>query len=262
MGEQPAAVGRRLGEVQRAFAAHIRDPLGQPRPADVEERRIAVYRELVFDNVASLLATTFPVTHAILDDGPWERLIRGFFIHHRCTTPLFHELGQEFLAYLQDVRAGDPQDPPFLLELAHYEWVELALDISEDEPDPTLTDPNGDLLAGTPVVSPLAWNLNYRFPVHRIGPDHQPAAPDPEPTCLVVYRTRQGQVEFLEINAVTQRLLQLLQEDPDATGLETLTRIAQELSHPRPEQVIEAGRQLCADLRRRNILLGTRRSRP
>ena len=259
MVEQPASTGGRFCDVQRIFAAHIRDPQGQPRPAGVDEGRMALYRDLIFGNVASLLATNFPVTRQILDDEHWEQLVRGFFIHHRCTTPLFHELAQEFLAYLQEVRTGDLQDPPFLLELAHYEWVELALDISDTEPNPTLADPNGNLLTGVPVVSPLAWNLTYRFPVHRIGPEHQPDAPPPESTHLVVYRTRQGQVEFLEINAVTQRLLQLLKEEPAPAGLDALTRIARELRHPRPAQVIEAGRGLLGDLRRRDILLGTRR---
>jgi hypothetical protein len=259
MVEQPVYTGGRFSDVQRAFAAHIRDPEAQPRPAGVEERRMAVYRELIFGNVASLLGTNFPVTRQILDGEHWERLVRGFFIHHRCTTPLFHELGQEFLAYLQEVRTENPQDPPFLLELAHYEWVELALDISDNEPDPTLADPNGDLLTEAPVVSPLAWNLTYRFPVHRIGPGHLPDAAPPESTRLVVYRTRRGQVEFLEINAVTQRLLQLLKEEPAPTGLDALTCIARELRHPRAQQVIEAGRGLLVDLRRRDILLGTRR---
>jgi len=220
---------------------------------------MAVYRELVFNNVDSLLAAGFPVTRQTLDGAHWVELVRGFFVQHRCTTPLFHELGQEFLAYLQEVREVNRQDPPFLLELAHYEWVELALQISEDEPDPTLADPNGDLLAGAPVISPLAWPLSYRFPVHRIGPAHQPQTPPAEPTRLVVYRSRQGLVEFLEVNAATQRLLQLVQDDPSASGLQHLSRIAEELRHPRPSQVIGAGRELLADLRRRNVLLGSRR---
>jgi uncharacterized protein len=258
MVEQPAFKGGRLASLQRAFAAHIRDPASQPRPAGVEERRMAVYRELVFNNVASLLAANFPVIRGVLDDDRWDGLIRGFFIHHRCATPLFHELGQEFLAYLSEARTGNLRDPPFLLELAHYEWVELALDISDDEPNGVQCDPNGDLMTGHPVVSPLAWNLSYRFPVHCIGPAYLPDAPPAEPTRLVVYRTRQGHVEFLEVNAVTQRLLQLLEEDPAPTGLKALTRIAEELRHPRPELVTESGRALLLDLRRRDILLGTR----
>jgi hypothetical protein len=257
MDDPVGLAARPFMESQRAFAAHIRDPRGRPCPGDVEERRMAIYRDLVYNNVASLLATNFPVTKQVLDDGHWADLIRGFFIHHRCTTPLFHELAQEFLAYLQGARAGDPRDPAFLLELAHYEWIELALDIAEDEPLPAPADPNGDLLAGVPAVSPLAWSLSYRFPVHCIGPGHRPEVPPAEPTRLVVYRNRQGSVGFMEVNAVTQRLLQLLREDRSITGLESLKRIATELCHPRPDQVIAAGRQLLSDLRGRDILLGT-----
>jgi hypothetical protein len=110
------------------------------------------------------------------------------------------------------------------------------------------------------MVSPLAWNLSYRFPVHRISPEFRPAEPGSEPSHLVVYRNRNEDVEFLEINAVTQRLLQLLQENPDWTGHQTVKRIAEELRHPNPDAVLRAGTQLLNDLRARNIVLGTRRA--
>lgn len=218
---------------------------------------MAIYRDLVFNNVSSLLAGNFPVLHRILPRAHWNALVRDFFVRHRAETPLFPELGQEFLDFLQTARAGGPQDPPFLLELAHYEWVELALQISDAEPDRTRIDPTGDLLEGRPVVSPLAWNLSYRFPVHRIGPDHQPDSPPAEPTHLVVYRTAGDDIAFLQINAVTQRLLILLAEDTPHTGRQVLSRIAEELGHPDPSQVIAFGVELMEDLRTGGILLGT-----
>jgi hypothetical protein len=244
---------------QTAFAGHIRDPQSTPRPADVEERRMAIYRDLFFNNVSSLLASAFPVLRKLLSDDHWRGMIRDFLIRHRCRTPLFLEISQELIDYLASERAADAADPPFLLELAHYEWVELALAVSDDEADPSRADPNGDLMAAVPVVSPLAWNLSYRYPVHRIGPDFQPSEPGAQPTHLVVYRNRKDRVEFLEINVVTQRLLELLKDDQMRTGLETLETIAAELQHPAPEQVVTAGAALLQDLRSRNIILGTRR---
>jgi uncharacterized protein len=255
MAEQPEFIRRQL-----EFAAHIRDPGNRPRPIDVEERRMAIYRELFYNNVESLLAGNFPVLRKLLADDRWHALIRDFFVRHRAQTPYFLEIAQEFLDYLQNERETEPRDPPFLLELAHYEWVELAVSISEESADPGGADPNGDLMTGIPLVSPLAWNLSYRFPVHRIGPGFQPDAPPDEPTHLVVYRARTDEVQFMEINAVTQRLLQLLQENTGWTGLDTVKRIAEELCHPQPELVVDAGRQLLYDLRARNIVLGTRRS--
>jgi hypothetical protein len=254
MSEQPG-----FAAVQYAFAAHIRDPEGKPRPLDVDDRRMAIYRDLFYNNVQSLLSGFFPVLRRILSNEHWHGMVRDFFVRHRARTPLFLELSQEFLDYLQNERETEPEDPPFLLELAHYEWVELALAVSDEDPDLTDVDPNGDLLDGCPLVSPLAWNLSYGFPVHRIAPGFQPDAPGNDPTHLVVYRNRAENVEFLEINAVTQRLLQLLRENPSWSGRQTLRRIVEELRHPQPDLVIEAGTQLLSDLRARNVILGSRR---
>lgn len=246
-------------EVQKAFAAHIRNPDRRSPPPDIEDRRMRIYRELVFNNVASLFEQGFPVLRRCLGPTRWAALIRDFLSEHRAATPLFPELGQELLAYLSHGRAPRSEDPAFLIELAHYEWVETALTFSDAEADAGLADPNGDLLAGVPVVSPLAWNLSYRFPVHRIGPEFQPREPDAELTHLVVYRNRQERVEFLKINLVTQRLLQLLQDDSQRTGRDALDVIAAELRHPHTDQLIAAGHAMLSDLRERQVLLGTRR---
>ena len=256
---RPADTGPSFIATQAAFAGHIRDPQHRPAPDGIEARRMALYRELFFNNLAALLKGVFPVLQQLLPEARWRGMVRDFLIRHRCRTPLFLEISQEFLEYLANEREAAADDPPFLLELAHYEWVELALSVSDDEPDPGLSDPNGDLMAGSPVVSPLAWALSYRFPVHRIGPSFQPTEPDPGPTHLLVYRNRQDRVEFMEINAVTQRLLQLLHENPHWTGLDTATVIAGELRHPHPDQVLAAAAELLRDLRARDVITGTRR---
>jgi hypothetical protein len=43
---------------QYAFAAHIRDPEQNPAPAGVEDRRMAIYRELFFNNLHNLIGST------------------------------------------------------------------------------------------------------------------------------------------------------------------------------------------------------------
>jgi uncharacterized protein len=260
LGTSPPAPRPDFMTRQVAFAAHLRDPEHCPAPADLDERRMGLYRALIFNNVDSLLAGNFPVLHGLLPKDRWQALVRDFLTRHRARSPLFPELPQEFLDYLAKERGERPEDPPFLLELAHYEWVELALLIAEDGPDLAGIDANGDLLAGCPLVSPLAWSLVYRYPVHRIGPGHEPQAPPAEPTRLLVFRNRTDQVEFLEINAVTQRLIELLREVPDRTGEAALARIAAELVHPNSAQVLTHGAQLLQELHACGVFLGTRRA--
>lgn len=243
---------------QLAFTAHIRDPENNPIPDGIPTRRMGIYRELFFNNFDDQLSRNFPVLRQIIPDERWSALVRDFMVKHRAATPLFTEVGLEFIEYLQQEHEPQPGDWPFMVELAHYEYVELAVSISTADEAHIEYDPNGDLLEGRPLVGPTTWNLSYQWPVHQIGPDYLPDEAPQQPTHLVVYRDRLDDVHFLEINAVTQRLLQLLKENPQQTGLDVLKAIADELNHPQPETVIAGGQALLDDLHRRNIILGTR----
>jgi hypothetical protein len=203
------------------------------------------------------LAGNFPVLRGLYDEERWRGLVREFYAEHRCRTPLFPEVAKEFLRYLQE-RESREDDPPFLLELAHYEWVELALSLDTRELDQVAAEPDGDLMTGCPVLSPLAWALSYRFPVHLIQPDYQPAEPPSEATHLLVYRDRQDRVKFMLLNEVTRLLLQRLLEYPGLTGTEQLLGVAQDIQHPEPRQVVAAGAKVLQELHQRGVVLGTR----
>lgn len=215
-----------LKDAQLTMARYLRDPQSNQPPADIEQRRLQVYLDLVYNNIEGFVSGGFPVLRSLYNDQDWHGLVRAFIDGHRCHTPYFLEISQEFLKFLMDRHTPRPCDPPFILELAHYEWVELALDVAEGSvPDaPAMEDP----LALVPYLSPLAWSLCYTFPVHRIGPALQPTEPG-EPTYLVVYRNRAEEVRFLEINAATARLLALIKGNADATGHALLVTLAAEL---------------------------------
>ncbi|PZQ42449.1 MAG: DUF2063 domain-containing protein, partial [Pseudomonas putida] len=86
-----------LREQQLCMARYIRDPLANPPPPGLEARRLAVYRQLFFGNVQSLLAGNFPVLQATLPTAQWQALIEGFYANHRCHTPLFTEVAGELV---------------------------------------------------------------------------------------------------------------------------------------------------------------------
>ena len=242
---------------QFEFAAHIRNPELNPCPDGIEDRRMAIYRELFYNNIDGFISDGFPVLRSLYDDENWHQMIRDFYSAHKSKTPYFAKVVEEFLEYLNDER-DNPNDPAFLNELAHYEWVELALSISELEIPTKGINPDGNLLTGIPVLSPLAWLLNYEFDVHHISPDYQPDTAPDTTTILIVYRKHDDEVGFTEINPITAHLIQSLQLDPDQTGKQILETIAKQLNHPDPGVVITGGHEIMNQLRDSEILLGTR----
>ena len=79
------------------------------------------------------------------------------------------------------------------------------------------------------------------------------------PTCLVVYRSREDEVGFMEINPVTKRLLELVETTGNLSGRALLQQIAGELSHPQPEVVISGGAEILANLGKKSVIAGIKR---
>nr|WP_010133632.1 putative DNA-binding domain-containing protein [Microbulbifer agarilyticus] len=252
--------------MQRYFAAHLRAPAEVAAPAGIEDRRMGIYRDLIYNNIESFISGGFPVLRSIIADDAWHGMVRDFVQRHCSHSPYFLQISEEFLQYLQNERAqstASGQDVPFLLELAHYEWVELALDVSPEQfPDDVREDIAPDeMLELAPIVSPLAWSLSYHYPVHQIGPAFQPTEPGSEPTCLVVYRNREDDVGFMEANPATLHLLQLIEQAQASESQSTrqlLLQLAQDMQHPEPEQLLGFGLELVQKLYRLDIIAGFR----
>lgn len=244
---------------QRAFAAHIRDPDNAPPPDGIEDRRMGIYRELFFNNLDSLLRRSFPVLRDVLGGDAWRGMVREFMVNHRAQTPYFLEVPREFVDFLAARPQGGGDYPPFLSELAHYEWVELALSVAVETGEPGDIEADGDLLEGVPVKSALAWPLSYRFPVHRISKAFRPAEPGAQPTCLVVYRKPDDELSFMELNGLTAALLARIAGNEDRPGRELLRELGDETGYADTAALLEHGREAMDDLRAAGILLGARR---
>jgi uncharacterized protein len=257
-------MGDTLATQQDALAAYIRDPERMPPPAGIEERRLKIYRELFFNNVEGMLAGNFPVLRKLYGDDGWATLIRAFYRDHDCQTPLFTELAREFLRYLETRASTDKSrdagrgDPPWLRELAHYEWIELALQISEARIDDIAHDADGDLLDGRPLVSPVVWPLAYVWPVHRIGPDYRPDMPPEIPTLLMLRRDADGMISFHALTPLSFRLLQRLDAEPALSGREQLRALAAEAAVPDFDAFLRDGAAMLAQMREDGTILGTR----
>lgn len=252
--------------IQAAMAKYLRDPDGVPTPEGIEERRLKIYRELIFNNIEGFISGGFPVLRELYDDQSWSKLIRQFIKHHQSHSPYFLQISEEFLQFLQNEFVASEADPAFLLELAHYEWVELALDVSSEVlpsnavPVAEIDDIPAETLLNLQFgLSPLAWPLSYQFPVHQISVDNQPSAASELPTFIVAYRQDEN-VKFLEVNGATVRLLTLMSENTNNKLGELLEILAEELQQALSAEFIDFGIKLVIDMLHKKIAFINRRN--
>jgi hypothetical protein len=228
---------------QAEFSAYIRNPTTNPRPTDVDPKRMQMYRELFFNNVEGFLSSNFPVLKQILSDSQWQQLAQDFFANHHSSTPYFSEIPEEFILYLQNERAEISGDYPFMLELAHYEWVEMALSISQDNLPKMPVEQNIQLTQHI-SLSPLCWLLAYQYPVHKISPDYLPTKPPTDASYLVVYRNAEDLVKFVELSPMSFYLLQTLQDkEPSSVNDFLAIALSGQLNESHQDAALEALQQ-------------------
>lgn len=249
--DEPAFIRR-----QHEFTRHLRNPEHEPAPAGLPPQRLAVYRNAVYLNIERFMRDNFPRVREVFDDAGWHALVRDYLVRHRSDTTLFAELLDEFLAYLDDERE-EASDPPYLRELAHFDWLENAVAIADTRLDGIAAEPDGDLLQDRLVINPVHRLVRYAWPVHAIGPDFRPDSPPARATWLLAFRDRAGSFGVLDLNDIAVRLFSAVSGPEAPAAAEVLAALARELAHPDPDVVVRGGLQLLERWRAREVILGT-----
>lgn len=242
-----------LAQTQEDFTRYLRNPTSVPMPKGLDPRRMGVYQELVYENILSLLSGFFPVMDSLFTEKKWRELIAEFIREFKAETPYFPKLGEEFIFFLSGRKQQD-DEPPFLIELAHYEWIELELYMSEEALSAPIPDKK---LSETGLsLSPLATPLCYHFPVHRISKEYQPLTPPEEPSYLLVFRDDEDQVRFFELQGLNYQLLVQIFQSPGARADEYLQVLCPK-GYSDPQAFIQQGMALISDFNKQGLLKAT-----
>ena len=213
---------------QLAFTEYLRGITNGNTTEERKPRQQEIYRDLVYKNINQCVSDVFPITKSIISESDWEATIREFIRVHPSQTPYFLEICQEFLAYFVNTRKLQHTDHPFIIELMHFEWIQLAVDIVDiNFPEIVFnTTPN----KRSPwKASPLVAGLTYSYPVHLIDEEYLPEKPTAQPTHLLVYRNRNDQLKTSETDYLGLRIIQLLQSHENITYLQILQFLSDEL---------------------------------
>ena len=165
---------------------------------------LMTYRELARMSLLEPLEEMFPVLKALLEpEGHWEACTQAFLEARAVRSGHYRDIAPAFLGWLSVTGWGQARWP-FLLELAHAEFLEVlvARYPGGDSPEGLHGEPGpGDLV----VLDPATQIVSYGHAVHRASVE----APVPEarPTHLLAYRDAEGDARLMELTPATSALL-------------------------------------------------------
>jgi len=236
--------------VQHDFTQRIRHGNSMPLPDNVSESRMQVYQKLLFNNIYEIVSQCFPVITGIVDNKFWRYLVAQFIASTQCQTPYFHHLAHEMVFFLETVKLPDY---PYLAQLAHYEWIELELDIDDKKLD--LSGVSQEIeLSSQLIFCPQVRLLHYDFDVENIGINYLPSKP--VASYLLVYRNENGCVDFIKLNLLSYSLLTHLMNEKSLGAV--INEIINFHSVDDKQSVISGAISLIDELVELGIIVGSR----
>ena len=251
---------RNFQHTQAEFTRWLRQPETAPLPAGILPARMHTYRELLFNNVINFVDITFPVAKALLPAPVWKRLSERFFADYHCHSPFFYNISLHFREFVSALNWPELADFPWLTELLHYEWMELAVDIAE-EPNPSiaadcaLADESRWERLDSPIqlVMP-AWPLAYQWPVASWTTETGPTDLFAQAQAVVLWRNREDHVRSLIVEPLAAWLIERITLTDRSEPPPTLQCLATELVIANPgishEQALAASQRVLLQLQR------------
>ncbi len=247
---------------QHQFVDYLRNPLKNEVLPESLPQKSSIYAKLLYSKIEGSLDNCFPISCQLLGSALWKQLIQLFIRDHRCKSPLYREIPDEFVDYLMNEQT-QLKLPAFIVELAHYEWMELVLETIKPSYSAAFFAIKNDLLTVIPVLNPVLHILHYNYPVQNI------TASDPywkswdtrlepytqESIILAGLRDNDDNIHFIELNAVTARLIELMQQG-GSTAEQVLLELAAEMHYGDHKSILPFGSETLQQFEQQHIIIG------
>lgn len=227
------------------------------RALDQSFERLLVYRQLTRDNLRQALRLAIPRSIARLGasfDDYFERFLR----ERAPRTHYLRDVTAELLDFCAPLWAVDPRVPAYLSDLARHESLHIEVSALPalprgHAPAPLALDQGVELGAALRLV-------HYRYAVHELPVEESDRSePARRELALLVYRSPEHEVRYLELSALACAILERLLA---GASLAQAVRGAVSASQPGAElteAVLAGTAALLADLAERGVVWGPRR---
>ena len=252
-------VQRNYQDYQRKLAEYCRTGEATEIPGITSGERLETYRRLVFSVIEEFLGKAYPITQAAIGKDEWQTLVDRFFSEYPCSSPQVWRMPQELTDYVEKT-SYKSDEFPYLLELLHFEWLEIEIDNMEDGELPEYLVPK-DLFHEIPVINPDHKLLQLSYPLYELTPDilsNDEKREERKGTYLLLgFRCKETlRAKFLTLNPFSLILLKGLMPG-DKTTKELLEQLPAELQ--KLPNAAQTARVLIESFYKSGLILGSKK---
>lgn len=216
--------------------------------------RLELYRELVRDNLRAALQLSIPRSVARL--GPlFDEYFDRFLSQHGPRTHYLRDVTSELLGFCAPLWQRDARVPSYLHELALHESLHIEVSALPALPRGNVATPL-TLERGVDFSQALRL-VHYRHAVHELPEAASDrTAPDARPVSLLVYRSPEHDVRYLELTPLASSIVRgLLAGDSLGAAVQAAAAAA---GAALTEPVLGGAARLLADLAERGVIRGAK----
>jgi len=218
-----------------------------------DRERLLVYRRLVRANLYGALEVSIPRTMARMGET-FDAYFAAFLAERGPRTHYLRDVVDEFLEFVRPRWQPGAEVPMYLWDLARHEALRIQIGAMRSG-EPGDVTPELDLQRGVRFIE-AARIIHYDHAVHELSENESDRTqPERRSVALLVYRSPDHDVRFLELTPMAAQLLENLM-DRGETLESALVHAADSAGYSLPGAAIEGTARLLADLAQRGVLLG------
>jgi hypothetical protein len=168
----------------------------------VTPNRIHHYRRLIFNIALDTLSSAFPITKKLFGNEVWKTSVNEFYSKSNCTSPFVWKMAQDFYDYAiqEDSFLALKDKRPFLLDLLHFELIELDMYMMEDAEIPQVKK-EGSMYEDTIIPHPESKIILLNYPVHLKPPKEISLEDKKQYYCLCFREPVDRKILFFDLSA-------------------------------------------------------------
>lgn len=214
--------------------------------------RLLVYRDLVRETLREAVLIAMPRAAARLGDQ-FEQSFAQFLRERGAQSRYLREVAREFLGFCEARWRADARVAAYIPDLARHE--SLCIEVGSEASSGSRSQSALELDRGVRFIEAVRL-VEYAYAVHELSDRvTDRTLPEERPSALLVYRSAEHEVRYLELTPLAAAILKGLLND-GRTLRRALEDACRECAVALDERVIEGTARVLSDLAERGALLG------